>query len=509
MKMQRRKNATRNIAFGIIYRLVATLGPFAIRTVLLYVLGAEYLGLNSLFTSLLSFLSLAELGVGSAMVYAMYKPIAEDDKETLSALLNLYRRLYRIIGVVILGIGVVLLPFIGHLVNGTVPDDINLYILYIIYLLNTVISYFLFGYKQSLLIAYHRRDIVSKRSTIVQLSMYGCQILVLLISKQYYLYIILLPIFTIVTNLANSVIVDRLYPDIKCRGKVSDETGHQIRRNVLALIGGKLSNTVLHSSDNLVISIFIGLVAVAIYGNYFYIINAVCGFTEVIYASITAGLGNSIIIESREKNFGDFKMLSMMNSWLVCWCCTCFLCLLQPFMLIWTGESMMYPFSMVILFVIYFYLYQINKIVLTYKDAAGVWWQDRFRPYVVMGTNLVLNIILIQYIGIYGVILSTIISLIISIPWSTYTVFKYIFQRSRGKYNWQFIKNIIVTIIACGVTYLIGDMISGGKYFVFLIRLLICLVIPNVIFILFNFKSPDFVKTIKYARSALAERRKS
>lgn len=209
MKIQRTKNATRNIFWGILFRLVATLGPFFMRTFLLYFLGVEYLGLNSLFTSLLAFLSLAELGIGNAMIYAMYKPVAQDDEAAICALLKLYKKLYRIIGMIILGIGLLFFPFVENLVKGSYPPGINPYLLFIIYLFNTVISYFMFGYKQSILMAFHRNDIISKRATILRLCMYALQVFILYISANYYLYILILPVYNISTNLINSFIVDK------------------------------------------------------------------------------------------------------------------------------------------------------------------------------------------------------------------------------------------------------------------------------------------------------------
>lgn len=495
MKIHRTKNAARNIVFGTLYRIVATFCPFLMRTILLYRLGVDYLGLNNLFTSLLSFLSLAELGVGNAMVYAMYKPIAEEDNDAVCALLNLYKQLYRIIGTVILVIGSALLPFINHLVKGEHPADINLHILYIIFLLNTVVSYYLFGYKQSILIAHQRNDIISKTSLIVQMLMYICQAVLLIFFANYYYYIVMLPIFTIVTNFVNSHLVDKYYPQFVCKGMVDKETSKRIRKNVMALIGGKVSNTVLHSSDNLVLSAFLGLSAVAIYGNYYYILNSIVGFTEVIYSSLTAGIGNSIVTEKVEKNHRDFQVLTFMNSWLVTWCTVSYLCLVQPFMKIWTGEALMFPFGMVILFAVYFYMYQINKIVLAYKDAAGLWWQDRFRPYVVMGTNLVSNIILVQIIGYYGVILSTIISLIISVPWATYTVYKNLFKNGLMKYAIRFLVNILIAVIAGFSTYMICSWIGINKYADFFVRGIICCIVPNVIILICNIKNPDLIRS--------------
>lgn len=187
MQESRSKNAKRNIVFGILNRMIMILFPFAIRTVILYILGSEYLGLDSLFSSILSFLSLAELGVGSVLVFSMYRPIAEGDADMICALLNLYRRLYRYIGTFIFGAGILLIPFLQKLVKGDCPPDINLYILYLVYLFNTVLTYWMYGYKQSLLTAHQRSDIVSRFSLILQSGMYLVQIAALYLSRSYYL----------------------------------------------------------------------------------------------------------------------------------------------------------------------------------------------------------------------------------------------------------------------------------------------------------------------------------
>ena len=505
MRIQRTKNATRNIMWGILFRVVATLCPFIMRTVLLYILGVEYLGLNSLFTSLLSFLSLAELGIGNAMVYAMYKPVAQDDDEAICALLNLYKKLYRIIGLIVLAIGLVLFPFVEKLVKGAYPSDINPYLLFAIYLFNTVISYFMFGYKQSILIAFHRNDIISKRAAILRLVMYGSQALMLFFTRDYYLYLIILPLYTISTNIANSIIADRLYPQYKCQGTVPKEVSASIKKNVLSLIGNKLSDIVLNSSDNLILSMFIGLSMVAMYDNYYYVFNAVVGVALVIYTSLTAGLGNSIELDSIDKNYHDFKVLTFLNSWFVTWCSACLLCLMQPFMRIWVGEKLMFPNAVVCLFAIYFYIFQSEKIVLTYKDAAGLWWQDRFRPYIVMGVNLVLNVATVQKIGVYGVILSTIISLLISLPWSGYVLHKHLFRVSFKKYAFIYSRYLIIAIITCAITYLSCSLTGGGKYLQLLLRFIICCIVPNMIFFVLNIKNPELKDSIAKAKGIAAK----
>lgn len=494
MKISRVDNAIRNIIFGLMYKVVSIILPFLIRTAMIYIMGSEYVGLGSLFTSILSFLSLAELGVGNALVFSMYAPIANDDNDTVCALLNLYKKIYRYIGFIILGVGLILIPFLKYLVGSGYPEDINIYILYMIYLANTVISYLMFGYKQSLLVAFQRSDIISKRTMVIQIMQNVIQFSVLFLTRNYYLYIIFLPVFTAITNLFNLVIVNKMYPLYIPHGKVNKELKVSIQKKVVALIGTKANATVLHAADNIVISTFLGLTMVGIYSNYFYIMNSIIGIMTVVYSSLTAGLGNSLASESVDKNYEDFKVLSYMNAWIVAFCSVCLLCLYQPFMNLWVGSELMFSMRIVVLLVIYFFVYQIRRIVLTYKDAGGIWWEDRFRPYVVMVVNFVFNILLVQIIGIEGVILSTIMSMIISIPWENYTVFKYIFHRSSKDYYVSSTWYTIVTVLISVITYIVCSKMPDGCFGLFM-RSGICVVIPNVIF------GFIFRKTMEFGRS--------
>ena len=489
-------NATRNAIFGVIYKVITILFPFLIRTVMIYILGSEYVGLNSLFTSILSFLSLAELGIGQALVYSMYKPIAEKENDKICALLNLYRKLYRLIGLIVLAVGLLLMPFLKYIVKSGTPADVNLYVLYGIYLVNLVASYWVYGYKQSLLVANQRSDIVSKRSIVVQTLMYVMQVCVLLIFKDYFLYIILLPIFTIITNLANSVIVDRMYPEYKCYGKVEKDVENSIRKKVIALFGTKANSVIMHALDNIVISAFLGLVMVGDYGNYYYILNAIIGVMTIIYSSLTAGLGNSLVVDSKEKVYQDFNLLSFLNAWMVSWCSVCLLCLYQPFMKIWVGEKRMLDFTIVILLVIYFFVYQIRRIVLTYKDAGGIWWEDRFRPYVMMLTNVVGNLILVQIIGLYGVILSTIIAMFVSWPWEIHILFKHLLKRSTLEYYKSLGIYIICTALISIATYFVCQFLPNG-FVGLILRVIVCAIVPNVLFVLFFFKKKEFSKFLR------------
>ena len=219
MRLERTKNARRNTIFGVIQRLYQMLVPFVMRTVMIYTLGVEYLGLNSLFTSILQVLNLTELGVGAALVFSMYKPIAEDDDETICALMNLYKLYYRVIGLIILVIGVCLLPFIPSLIHGDVPPDVNVYILYLMNLLATVLTYWLYSYKNSLLQAFQRQDLATKVMIATDTIKYVIQFGALLLLHDYYWYVIAILFTQILQNIGKSIVVDHLFPQYKAEGK--------------------------------------------------------------------------------------------------------------------------------------------------------------------------------------------------------------------------------------------------------------------------------------------------
>ena len=502
MRFARTKNTLRNIAFGSLNRVINIVLPFVTRTVILYVMGTQYLGLSSLFTSILSFLSLTELGIGAAMVYSMYKPIAENDYTTIRALLNLYKKLYRIIGTIILVLGLSLMPFLKVLVPEELPPDINLYALYFIYLLNAVLSYWLFAYKNAVLQAYQRSDIDSKIASVITTVSYVVMLASLFLTRNYYTYVIWLPVFTVITNILRLIFVNRHFPGLNPEGDVPEEIRKSIFKKTTALIGTKLNTVVLNAADNLVMSAFLGLTAIAMYGNYHYIMTSIIGFLGIAYASMTAGLGNSLQTDSLETNYRNFEKFSFINSWLVGWCTVCLVCLYQPFMRIWVGEELMFPFYVVLELGLYFYIYQIRKIPVVYKDAAGIWWEDRFRPYVCMVVNVVLNIVLVQIIGISGIILSTVFSLFVSIPWENYTIFKYVFHRSSKAYYGKMFLSAGTMLLAGAVT-LWPCSLMGDGILMFLLKGSICVIVPNAIFAALNSRRPEFRETINMVRRIL------
>ncbi len=491
MGESRTKNASRNIIFGFTNRFVVLCLPFVTRTVILYLLGTEYLGIGTLFSSVLSFLSLAELGLGSAIVYSMYKPIAENDISQIGALLNFYKKLYRVIGIIILTIGSLLLPIIPYLMKGGAPANINPYILYYLYLINSVISYFFAGYKQSLLTAHQRSDIISNISTIISIFIQVGQIVLLCVTRSLYTYAIVPICGTVLTNILTAFITKRKYPEIKCCGEISEDTKKELKTKIGGLFGTKLNSIVVHSSDTLIISAFLGLSMTAKYGNYYYVMNAICGFIMVIYSSITAGVGNKLVVDSTEENYRFFKKLNFANAWIVGWCSVCLVCLYEPFIEIWIGNDMKLGMAFVILMALYFYIYMIQRNILAFKDAAGLWNKDWMRPYISMTINVVSNLILVQFVGIYGIVISTIIAFLISLPWVNNVLFKHLFKMSHLKNLLVVFRDFIITLLITGATYFICNLCAGG-FLGLLERLVICAIIPNVIFTIIYFKTEEF-----------------
>lgn len=494
MKLERTKNAKRNIIFGIILKIYQILVPFLMRTALVYYLSVEYLGINSLFSSILSVLNLAELGVGSALVFSMYKPIAEDDTKTICALMQLYKIYYRVIGAVVLLAGVALTPALPYLIKGNLPSDVNLYVLYYINLMATVLSYWLFAYKNSLLSAHQRTDINSKVTIVANTILYIGQFLALIVSRNYYLYIILTLIAQVIMNIIAALIVNKMYPKYKAGGKLSKEEVKIINGKVRDLFTSRLGGTILSSADTIVISAFLGLTVLAIYNNYFYIVSSIIGFATIGYASLTAGIGNSLVTESKEKNYRDFKTITFISVWAICICSCCFLNLFQPFMKMWMGEKLMLEYLAVICFVLYFIICELNAVLNIFKDAAGIWHQDRFRPLVVSLSNLALNLATVKFLGIYGVLLSTVVTMaFIGIPWVTSNLFKNIFDKKDMS---DFVKRIILyflqIITICFITFLICNVIKIDNILGLIIKLFISVIVSLILFIIVNKKTNEF-----------------
>ena len=462
-------------------------------------MGVQYLGLNSLFTSILQVLNLTELGVGSAMVYSMYKPIAEDDTGLICALMGLYRLYYRIIGIVIAVIGVIITPFIPYLIKSDLPAGLNIYVLYLLNLVSTVLSYWLFAYKSALFYAHQRLDVISKIILITNTFQYIMQLIVIIFVKDYYLYVLAALFTQALTNVVTAIVATKRYPEYTPKGKLSSQMVKDINQRIRDLFTSKIGATVVNSVDTVVISTFLGLTVLAVYQNYFYILTSIIGLVATIFSACTAGIGNSVIVETKEKNFNDLKKFTFLIAWIAGFCTCCFLCLYQPFMEIWVGKELMLKFSAVICFCIYYFVYEINQLLNTYKDAAGIWHEDRFRTLVTAMANLIMNLIMVQFWGIYGVLLSTVLStLFIGMPWLLHNLFSVLFEpKQLLSYLKSLMQYVMVVCLSCVICYVICQFIDLNIWMNLVLRAVVCCIVPNLIYLSVYRKTTEFKQCLQ------------
>lgn len=477
--------AKRNVITGCISKVIYLLLPFCTRTFITYYLGVKYLGLNNLFVSLLQMLNLAELGVSSAIVFCMYKPIANDDNKTICALLNFYKITYRVIGLVILTLGLCIIPFLDNFIKGEVPNNVNIVFVYVLFLLNTVLGYLLYSYKSSILVAYQRVDITNLITTIIVFLQNLIQIISLIVFSNYYIFAIIMPICTIVNNLLIARITSKLYPNIICKGKLDKEILIDLKYKISGLMVSKLCMTSRNSLDNVIIASFIGLNSVAIYGNYYMIMSGVQSILSIATVSITASVGNSIALETPKKNYDDMMKFCFIYSWISGIATCCLLNLYQPFMKIWMGEDMLFPFNIVICMCIYFYSLTLGDIRTVYMTGAGLWWESRFRSILEALTNIVLNVVLGKMFGVIGVVIATIISiLVINFGYGSTIIFKHYFKISyKSYYLYNFIYACVIAV-SCLLTYWVCEFIVLPGVISLVCKFIICLVISNLIYII-------------------------
>lgn len=510
MSDSRIKNSKRNLLKELLYKIVSLLLPFSTRTVIIYVLGVLYLGLNSLYGSILTILSLAELGFGAAMVFSMYEPIAKKDDLEVCALLNLYRKIYRILGGAILCIGLIFMFFLPYIIKDEVPQDVNVYVLYLIFLTNTCLSYFLFAYKESLLIATQRSDIRSNVHTIFSLVTNVCQLVALWFTRNYYAYCLLIPIFTIAQNLTINYITSKRYPQFKCKGVIVAEKIVDIKKRVGGLFIYKICYVFRDTIDSVVISAFLGLAVLGKFNNYFYIVTTITGFLTIIKTSMSASVGNSMVLETEKKNHHDFQKFQLLYMAISSWATVCLFCLIQPFITLWAGKDYLFHSITLILFCALFYCYKMGDICAVYRQAAGLWWQDKHRPIVEAIVNLSLNLCLVKVFGVNGVIVSTIFCLVfINSIWASYTLYKYYFKSFN---QWLYIKRIFfygsVTILITAITGAVCYLISDDTILGFVYRGLVCMVLPIPLIIISFHILPEFKDAVEFLCKLLGKRNK-
>ena len=487
---QKSRNIGRNILWGYINKGLLLIIPFVARTILLRIMGTEYLGVNSLFFSILSILNLAELGIDSAVVFNMYKPLAEGDKSTVQALMNFYRKTYKIIGFFVLLIGLGIIPFLHLFVSeGSYPTDINIMTVYLIFLSNTVLTYFVFSYKKAILTANQRNDVLSNVSSIIILTQNVVQILIFYLFRNYYLYILFLPVFTLISNLLNAYFANRIFPQYHPKGKIEKDQLAQIKKQVSGLFINKLAHQTMSSFDTIIISVFIGLTIVTVYTNYYFIIVTVHGIGLVFISSIKAVVGNFIVTESKDENYNKFTIITFIYAVFTIWATSMTIALIQPFMKIWAGEDLLLPISTASILVVFNLLLLLGDVRSLYSEVNGLWWKTKF-PYIVQSLlNVILSVLLGKIFGLSGILFATCLStFIVGQVWLPYILFENYFGIS--KYKNYMLKNmlyIFVGVIISCISYFISVVIPhNGIISLALISVVISLVTVLLLFLLYS-----------------------
>ena len=475
-QLQRTNNTRRNITWGFAGRALTLLCPFITRTALIYALGAEYLGISSLYTSILQVLSLAELGFATAVVYSMYKPVAEGDVAQVAAYLNYFKRVYRWVGLAILAMGLAVAPFLESLVEGSWPDDVNLRTAFFIYLANTVIGYFLFAYKQSLLNAYQRNDAVSKVAMVTAALQCAVQVAILAAAPNFYAFALVLPACTVFSNLATAWAVRRLLPEFGDRAlreqSLTSTQRRDVRKRVAGLVFNQICGTTRDSFASIFVSSFLGLTLVAAYSNYFVVLSALHGILTVICTSMTAAVGHSVVTEAKDKNAADLRLFVFLYALLSIVCAAVMLACYQPFMALWVGNTLVLPFTIPLLMTIYFYALTMGDIRSVYVNATGIWWEQRWRALFEAIANLALDWMLVQLLGLPGVIVGTLISLfLINFVYGSHLAFKYYFGLEKARmYYIDHAVYLGACAAICTVTYFVVNLIPDGDIAMLLLK---------------------------------------
>lgn len=500
--MTRTKNSLKNIKYGIIGQIAFLLISFIARQVFVKTLNAEYLGLNGLFSNLISLLSLAELGIGSAIIYSMYEPLANNDTGKLRELMSLYKRAYFAIGIIILVLGTIFMPFIELLIK-EIPNVNNIRLIYFIYVLTSAVSYF-FSYKRSLIVADQRKYIDSfyQYSFLVLLNIF--QIMTLLITRNFILYLLLKLIFTFIENYLISIKVDRLYPFIneKTSNKLAEHDKAIIIRNIKAMFVHRVGGVIVLGTDSLLLSKFVGVISVGLYSNYLLIINALKMMIGIVFQSLTASVGNLGVTEKTDKVNRVFNFVDFLGFWIYGFSSIALICLFNPFISLWLGEEYLFPEWVVLLIVINFYIQGQRSSVIMFKDAFGLFWYDRHKPIFESILNLVASVILAIRLGVSGVLLGTTISTLFTVAWiEPFVLHKYGLKKPTRKYFLRYFMRVFVVFIFGYITMMISNIFSDGTFYHFLLKAIICLIVPNLLIVITFNQSNDYKYLVSFFKN--------
>lgn len=392
--MSRTDNSLRNLKTAVLFKLAAIVVNFIARKIFVVVLTKEYLGLDGTFANILTMLSLAELGVGTAITYSMYKPLAEGDRELILSLMTLYRKFYTIIGITVGVLGAALTPFLQYIIRD-IPDIPHIRLIYLMFVLDSSISYFLV-YKQSLISADQKQHIVTSYQYKTSMAVTAAQCAALLLTGDYILYLALKLCATFVCNALLARKADRLYPYLKQKTvqPLPAPVRQDISKNIRAMIAHKLGSVVVFGTDNVLIAYFVGAVSVGLYSNYLLITQSLKSAYSMIFRAMTASIGNLCAAEDTAHAQAVFWRVDLLTRWIYGFSTVCLVVLFNPFISLWLGADYLFSMPIVLLIVLSFYVTGMRQSVLTFREAMGLYWYDRHKPLFESAINLAVSILL-------------------------------------------------------------------------------------------------------------------
>lgn len=496
-----------NIAAGLGGYVLSVVLSLINRMIFTRCLPPAYLGISGLFSNILSMLSLAELGVSGAIVYALYKPLAQKDEEKIASLVQIFGRAYRTIGLVIGGLGLCVLPFLDLLIGEQPEIAESIHLIYIIYLFNTASSYF-FTYRSTLLVAAQKNYLVTGLNYLVLCVQEVIQAVFLFTTRNYIGYLLIQTGFSLLYYVWISHIAVKQYPYIKGKNfkPLDAEEKKRIFRDMRDLMFYKVSGVLVNGTDNIIITYFKGLATTGLASNYTLLINTLNTLLNQVFNGVTASIGNHNVTESDEKKFEMYSFLNMVNFWLFGWAALgIYFCSSDLVMLLF-GENYVLPDNIPLIMAISFYISGVTNVIGTYKHTMGLFHYGRFTQIFTALLNIFFSILLGKCWGLFGILFATVISRACTHLWYTpVVVYKYGFRRNPLEYFRGYIKYLIILLAAAGMCELVLRMISGSLIIKTILKMVLCSVVTNAVFFAALAKTPEFSK-LKYYLAVLLRR---
>lgn len=452
------KNAMYISLTGLIYNVVNLLGGFFYRYFFLTFLSENYLGINGLFNNILSILTLSDLGISSAIAFRLYKPIRSEDTLYVGKIMCFFCNVYRVVFWAIMFMGIAICPFIPKLISSSsnIPKDINIYFVFILFLLQTASSY-LFAYRQILLSADQRQFVVFGFNTIGTLIKYILQILILVFYKNYTVTLIVGIILNVLSNYVLSLIAKIRYkPIFEIHESISIEEKRKIFEETKACMLHLIGSKVLTATDNIVLSKYINIAVTGIYSNYYLVISSLSTVITQLIGNFTAAIGDIYATNDKEKVYSSYKNLVFINFWITSSCTICLYYLINLFISVWLGNNMLFSNIFVVAICIQFYI-ETNRIIQgSFTSGCGMYAKDYFRPLIESFVNLISSIWLVKKIGVSGVVIGTIISHMLTVFWrEPYILHRYVFLKKMNYYWTMYGLFTLITVGLCSFKQII------------------------------------------------------